>query len=149
MSKIDTVICTQIGILCHDIEATAKAWSEFLGQDYILQETANYEVSKAQYRSEPTAAKCRQAFFQLGDQVQLELIEPDEKPSVWREDLEKHGEGIHHIAFFVKGSDGYVKKLKELGMECTMQGYWETGRYSYLDARDSLKVVIELLENLK
>ena len=147
MSKIDTAICTQIGILCHDIEATAKAWSEFLGQPYTLQETADYEISKAQYRGTPTEAKCKQAFFQLGDQVQLELIQPDEKPSVWREDLDKHGEGIHHIAFFVKGSDGYVQKLKEF--DCTMQGYWETGRYTYLDARDSLKVVIELLENLK
>lgn len=148
MSKIDTVICTQIGVLCHDIEATAKAWGEFLGLSYTLEETAPYEISKASYRNNPTKAKCKQAFFQLGDQVQLELIQPDEQPSVWREDLDKHGEGIHHLAFFVKGSDGYVKKLSEIGMDCTMQGYWDTGRYSYIDARDSLKVVIELLENI-
>jgi len=48
--------------------------------------------------SESTPARCLQAFFELGS-VQIELIQPDENPSVWREDLDKNGEGIHHIAF--------------------------------------------------
>ncbi|OGD24120.1 MAG: hypothetical protein A2Y69_08870 [Candidatus Aminicenantes bacterium RBG_13_59_9] len=37
--------------------------------------------------------------------ITLELIEPDRNPSTWREFLDAKGEGIHHVAFEIKGMD--------------------------------------------
>ena len=86
------------------------------------------------------------AFFQLGS-IQLELIQPDELPSVWREDLDRNGEGLHHLGFFVKDTDNVLKKLEGLGMGTRMTGGWGTGRFAYVDAYDKLKIIIETLEN--
>jgi len=138
-------VVTQIGILCHDIEKTAKAYGDFFGLEYAICQTGPQEEAQTMYEGKPTPARCLQAFFQLGD-VQIELIQPDEHPSVWREDLEKNGEGIHHLAFWVKDTDGVLKKLEADGMHTRMLGQWDTGRYAYVDAFDKLKFLLETLE---
>ena len=145
-NTLGSKVVTQIGILCRDIEKTAKAYGDFFGLEYTIFQTDVPEVAKATYNGEPTPARCWQAFFQLGD-VQLELIQPDEHPSVWKEDLEKNGEGLHHLAFWVKDTDGVLKKLEGMGMPTRMKGHWATGCYAYVDAFDSLKIVLETLEN--
>ena len=143
---LGTNVVTQIGILCRDIEKTAKAYGDFFGMEYAIQQSGAPEVARAVYEGSPTPARCRQAFFQLGG-VQLELIEPDEHPSVWRECLDKNGEGLHHLAFWVKDTDGVLKKLDGAGMPLMQAGHWPTGRYAYVDARETLKFILETLEN--
>lgn len=147
-SVLKTTIVTQIGILCNDIEATAKAYGDFFGMEYTIMQTGPQEEAGTVYLGQPTAARCKQAFFQMGD-VQLELIEPDMEPSVWRYDLETRGEGLHHLAFYVKDTDGMLAKLAEMGMETLQTGGWDGGRYAYVDARGSLKVLLETLEDLR
>lgn len=143
---LGTHVITQIGILCHDIERTARAWGDFFGQAYTISQSGPQEEAQTLYNGEPTPARCLQAFFHLGD-VEIELIQPDESPSVWREDLDKNGEGLHHLAFWVKGTDGVLRKLEGAGMRTRMVGQWSTGRYAYVDAFDSLKILLETLEN--
>jgi len=132
--------------ICHDIEKTAKAYGDFFGLAYAISQSGPYEEAQTAHNGKATPARCLQAFFQLGD-VQIELIQPDEHASVWREDLEKNGEGIHHLAFWVKDTDGVLKKLEGAGMRTRMTGQWATGRYAYVDALDKLKIVLETLEN--
>lgn len=146
-SMIGTSLCAQIGILCHNIEQTAAAWSTFLGQDYTISGTPPQEIAKTNYRGEPTPAGCKQAFFKVGEHLDIELIEPDAAPSTWRHDLDEKGEGIHHIAFWVKDTDGQLKKLEGLGMNLIQRGQWPGGQYAYLDAMATLKVTLELLEH--
>ncbi len=49
-------------------------------------------------REEVASQKVRTAFFKVGD-THLELLEPTDPESPIASFLEKHGEGIHHIAF--------------------------------------------------
>jgi 4-hydroxyphenylpyruvate dioxygenase-like putative hemolysin len=77
----------------------------------------------------------------------LELIEPNDEPSTWRDDLNKNGEGIHHIAFNIKGMKEIIGKLERNGMPLIQKGEYKGGRYAYIDANDTLKTVLELLEN--
>ena len=146
-SVLGTTICAQIGILCHDIEKTAKAYSEFLGMPYTLGSSARPEIAKTEYLGKPTRAGCRQAFFKVGEAIEIELIEPDHEPSTWRQDLDDRGEGVHHIAFWVKGTDEMIMTLEGQGMKLLQKGGWPGGRYAYMDARPQLKVVLELLEH--
>lgn len=49
-------------------------------------------------REEVPSQKVRTAFFTAGD-VRLELLEPTSADSPVARFLEKHGEGLHHVAF--------------------------------------------------
>jgi methylmalonyl-CoA/ethylmalonyl-CoA epimerase len=80
-------------------------------------------------------------------QVQIELIEPIGQPSTWKEWLDEHGDGFHHIAFQIKGTDKVVAYLEGNGIPLVQQGQYPGGMYSYLDASHSLGLVLELLEN--
>jgi hypothetical protein len=147
-SLLGSTVVTQIGLLVEDIEKATAAWAQFLGVAVpkIIQ-TDEYPVTKTEYRGEPSPARCRQSFFSLGSQVNLELIEPDQQPSYWRECLDKNGPGFHHIAFFVEGMAGKSLVLESQGMPLVMKGEWKGGRYAYHDASDKLHMVLELLEN--
>ena len=118
-----------------------------LGADYTVIETDCYELARTTYQGQPTEARVKQAFFDVGPNINIELIQPDEHPSTWRHDLDARGEGVHHIAFWVKGMDTVIARLDAAGMPMTQRGEWDTGRYAYIDALPQLKTVIELLEN--
>lgn len=139
----------QIGFIVKDIEKTKLEFARFF--DVPVPPTVNsgeYSVTKTEYRGEAAPeAQCKMTFFYFGD-LQMELIEPNDVPSAWREHLEQHGEGIHHLAFNVKGMQVNIENCENWGMKLIQKGEYRRGdgRYSFLDASDSLKMVVELLE---
>lgn len=144
---MDTNVVTQIGILCHDIERTAKEFADLFGVEMPkIFMTGTQELAKTVYLGEATPARTKQAFFNVGDNLQIELLEPDHEPSTWRHDLDTYGEGIHHIAFVVNGIKKVVERFERNGMKEIQKGEWDGGRYSYIDSKDKLKLIIELLE---
>jgi len=140
-------VVAQIGIIVRDIEATARTYAEFFGMEMPeINWTDIPEKARTQYRGEPTNARAKLAFMNMGS-LQLELIEPDEHPSTWREYLDEHGEGVHHIAFFVKGMKEKIEPMGSQGMPLVQYGKYTGGRYAYMDTFPQLKVMLELLEN--
>jgi methylmalonyl-CoA/ethylmalonyl-CoA epimerase len=140
------IIC-QVGLIVRDIERSIAAYSRVFGlpkPEVIV--TDGQEIAHTRYRGEPTDARAKLAFFEMG-QVTLELIEPIGGPSTWQEFLDERGEGVHHIAFFVKGTDQVVAFLEENGIALVQQGDYTGGRYTYVDSVPNLGVVLELLEN--
>jgi methylmalonyl-CoA/ethylmalonyl-CoA epimerase len=138
---------TQIGLVVKDIERTSKAYADFLGVDvpeWFLTDT----VDKAHtiYKDRLTEARAKLAFFRLKN-LTIELIEPVGGPSTWLEFLNTQGEGIHHIAFEIKGMDEKIIQLQRKGMTLLQKGDYEGGRYSYIDSSQQLYVLLELLEN--
>jgi methylmalonyl-CoA/ethylmalonyl-CoA epimerase len=77
------------------------------------------------------------------------LIEPDQVPSVWRNDLNAKGEGVHHIALQVQDTQHAVDHFAKHGIAVAQQGYYgdRSGMYTYIDSQASLGIIIELLEN--
>jgi len=59
----------------------------------------------------------------------------------------KYGEGVHHIAFVINGMKEKIEICQRNGMPLLQKGEYTGGRYAYIDAKDSLKTIIELLEN--
>ena len=144
---LGTDIVTQIGILVNDIEAAAQAYADFLGVPKPpIGITGPYEEAHTQYLGQPTAARAKQAFFTIGPNIQIELLQPDQSPSTWRHDLDAKGEGVHHIAFNITGMKEKIQLLQDKGLPLLQTGEWATGRYAYVDATQPLKVLIELLE---
>ncbi|MCX7681325.1 MAG: VOC family protein [Anaerolineae bacterium] len=140
------VIC-QVGLVVRDIERSAEAYSRILGlpRPQIVV-TDPPEVAHTRFRGQPTDARAKLAFFDMG-QVTLELIEPIGGPSTWREFLDEKGEGVHHIAFMVRDTDQVVQYLAAHGIEAVQQGDYTGGRYTYVDSVATLGVILELLEN--
>jgi len=148
-SVLGTQTVTQVGLLVHDIVKSRDDWAEFLGvEPPPISQTGTHAEWETEYMGKPSEARAKLAFFNIGPGLQLELIEPDKDPSsTWRADLDKNGEGFHHLAFDIKGMKKICTKLGENGMQLLQNGEYPGGRYAYLDANEKLKIVLELLEN--
>lgn len=146
-SLLGTDIITQVAIVTRDIEAKARAWAELLGVPVPeIRITGPYEETQAQYKGRPTTARAKLAFFNLG-QVSLELIEPIGEPSTWNDQLQEHGDSLHHIAFRIQGMKEKLALLESLGIPLVQRGEYRGGRYAYVDGVEKLGATVELLEN--
>lgn len=144
--NLGSTLLAQVAIVVRDIEEAARRWADVLGMPVpeVITTAPGSEVEQT-YRGKPSDARAKLAFFNLG-QVQLELIEPVGTDSVWYEVLERHGEGFHHIAFWVERMQRSVDFLKERGIAMVQRGDMGEGQYAYFDAQERLGVILELLE---
>jgi hypothetical protein len=118
VEKID-----QIGIVVKDCEKVAQQWERMLGigpWTIITQNAKDFEGN-------PLEVKL--AFAYVGD-LEFELIEIAEGKIMHSEWLEKHGEGLHHLSFFVDDPDGVAANLVERGAKIMLQ---RRGQWVYLD----------------
>lgn len=144
---LGTITVTQVGIIVQDIEAKARAWAEILGlpvPEVLIAD--GYERARTEYNGQPSNARAKLAFFHLG-QVDLELIEPIGAPSTWQDQLEGHGDSLHHIAFEIAGMSEKVAFLEAQGLALVQRGEYPGGRYAYIDGSAQLGAILELLEN--
>jgi len=151
MSVLGTNIVTQVALIVRDIEATKQKYAEFFGvEPPSTIEGGDYKVTQTVYMGNPAPrAGAKLAFFNVGSNLALELIEPNGEQSTWQDFLDQNGEGIHHIAFVVKGMDEKIMACEKFGMITTQRGKYGSGggEYAYLDATKDLKLFVELLEN--
>lgn len=140
-------VMVQVGLIVRDVEAVSRAYAKVFGIEtpkWSL--TAGEEEAHTRYRGQSTDAQAKLAFLNMGS-LQLELIEPVGGPSTWQEFLDTHGEGVHHIAFRIKGMEEQIAFLQDQGMPAVQRGDYTGGRYAYIDSVQQLKVMLELLEN--
>jgi catechol 2,3-dioxygenase-like lactoylglutathione lyase family enzyme len=140
----------QIAVVVRDIDRAARHWSAFLGMPLppIITTESGDKVGQT-YRGEPSNARCKLAFFAIDNTV-IEIIEPLGGSSSWQAVLDEKGEGVHHIAFTITDTAGKVQSLAAQGIPVLHQGgNPATGQFTYLDSRDKLGVIVELLEGYK
>ncbi|MBT2654977.1 VOC family protein [Bacillus sp. ISL-18] len=143
----------QIAFVVRDVKEAQKAWCNMLGVEPSTVFHSGYEgVNKvSMYNGQPTTGRSHFTFIQT-PRVQVELVQPDsDSPSTWLEHLEKNGEGLHHIAFFVDSVDEKRDFLNSLGFPTIQEGlfYDGSGKYAYMDTTSEYSVIIELLEMFK
>lgn len=145
---IGTAHVTQVGILVNSIEEMAKVYAAFLGLPVPeIRTTKPFEHSHMHYRGTPSPGRCKMAFFKVGDNFEIELLEPDHEPSFWRECLDRNGPGMHHLACSVKGADKIAAELARQGIDCVQEGDFIGGKYVYLDTSGQLGIFTELIEH--
>ena len=153
MQVIGTDVLTQVALVVNDIEKSKTRLAQFFGiPSPATIGSGDFAITQTEVFGKPAPdAACKMAFFSVGNGVMLELIEPNEIPSVWRDFLNEHGEGIHHIAFNVKGMDGAIKSCEDFGMQLVQRGNYGDGGgcYSYLKGGDGLPFIVELLESFR
>lgn len=81
-------------------------------------------------------------FVQIGP-VQIQLIQPGEGKSLYKDFLEKKGEGVYHLGFVVDDVDDSEAELRKLGLKVLSSGRREDGSgFSYLDTAGRAGVVL-------
>ncbi len=136
---------TQIGIVVRNIEKSVETWGKLLGVKASgIVETGPLEETGMKYKGRAAEGRAKLAFLQL-ENITIELIEPVGGPSTWRDFLEKHGEGVHHIAFNVENMEHAENSLREIGVEIDQEGFFTGGAYAYTNPESPLGIIIELL----
>ncbi|GGD80479.1 methylmalonyl-CoA epimerase [Planktosalinus lacus] len=96
MNKIE-----HIGIAVKNLEESNKTYAALLG-------TTHYKIE------EVASEHVKTSFFKVGES-KIELLEALNPESPIAKFIEKRGEGIHHIAFYVDDINKELKRLKEEG----------------------------------
>jgi len=93
--------------------------------------------------------KVKMAFFSAGGETRIELMEPTDSESPVAKFIERHGEGIHHIALRVGNIEGVLEKLKEKDLklidEKPRNSVGET-KIAFIHPKSTKRVLFELCE---
>jgi catechol 2,3-dioxygenase-like lactoylglutathione lyase family enzyme len=147
-SPLSNLEICQVAVVVRDIARAAGTYAEVFGVPVPeIRVTDPESRARTRYLGKPTQARAKLAFLPMGS-VTIELIEPVGKPSVWHRFLEEHGEGVHHIAFRVKGMDKVLSFLADRDIPAVQTGEFTGGRYAYVDSIARLGVILELLEEV-
>ncbi len=93
--------------------------------------------------------------WQRHGKVVYEWILPLKGPTVYQDHLDRHGEGVHHIAFEVPDLDGEIARWNSLGFPFVQGGAWGekgkpgSGRFAYHSTQAIGGADIELLWNFR
>jgi catechol 2,3-dioxygenase-like lactoylglutathione lyase family enzyme len=136
-------IC-QIAIVVKDIEKTAKLYAEIFGVPVPrIFSIPPAEEAHTRFRGKATRTRAKLAVFDLGAVV-LELTQPDEEPSSWKEFLDRKGEGVHHIGFVVDSLPATLDFLASKGMPERHSGDYPGGRYVFVESAEQLGVLLNV-----
>ena len=100
---MDLTHIEHIGIAVKNLDETKKYYEEVLGlKCYAVEEVKDQKV--------------RTAFFMVG-QTKIELLESTEADGPIGKFIEKTGEGVHHVAFAVKGLQSKLDAAASKGIQ--------------------------------
>jgi methylmalonyl-CoA/ethylmalonyl-CoA epimerase len=137
----------QIGFVVGNGARTAGNFSRITGLPVpkpVL--TDGFDKARTLHRGQPSPATAKLYFFNFGSMA-IEIIEPVGGPSTWREFLDQHGDGVHHIAFTVQSTERTAAALAALGLPSVQKGVFEGGSYNYVEAEKELGTILELLDS--
>jgi catechol 2,3-dioxygenase-like lactoylglutathione lyase family enzyme len=139
---------SQIGVVVRDLKKAMEYYSRVFGigpfQEFV------FAPEKHWLRGRPMPIKLNIAMAQMGP-VLLELIEPVEGDAPHRWFLEKKGEGLQHLGFFVDNYDEWKEYCKEQGIEVLMEAetYVEglgQVRGAYMESDNPGGILFEFIE---
>jgi methylmalonyl-CoA/ethylmalonyl-CoA epimerase len=146
--KIKIGEITQIGIIVRDIQKVADNYRTIFGigpwQIVRMEPPILREVT---LRGKPVEASMLAAIAQSGS-LQLELIQPLDGPSIWKEFLDEKGEGLHHVQLNVQNPKVVLAALKEMGVDVLMSGKIGPNTFYYLDTELLLGSIYEFIDTI-
>jgi len=135
----------QIAITVKDIQKAAESWAKLFGIPVPeIQTFPPVENPDVTYRGKPAFYGLKAANINVGNFV-IELHEPDEHDSTFKEFLDKHGNGVHHLGFQVGDKrDAIVGELEEMGYAMRTIGYYPGSSWTIVDTEDDLGVNLNI-----
>lgn len=137
----------QVALVVEDIEAALDAWCDLLDVPRPpVRVTEAAPDPSTTYRGETAAYGLKLAVIECPERgFVLEVHEPDENPSTFREFLDQHGQGVHHLGFQVgEARDAVVGELERTGYALRTVGTYPGGSWTVVDAEQRLGVNLNI-----
>lgn len=139
--SIGTKRVVHISFVVKDINKTMENWAKLLGVEkpdiiYI----PGPEVAPTLTDGKPQMYhSCLLSTIQL-DNLILEVCQPGEEPSPWKAFLDRHGEGMMHIAFLSPDEQEAEAAIRSIGASGDHYhiGYYPEMSYAFYDTWDQL-----------
>jgi methylmalonyl-CoA/ethylmalonyl-CoA epimerase len=139
----------QCALIVEDLDEAVRRWNDELGigpwTGYRLGPPLLKDML---YHGQQVEFSLRHALAWQG-QVQFELVEPLEGPSIWADHLAEHGPGLHHLGKYVPDHPAAVAAAIAAGFEPLQSahgfGVEGDGAFAYFRP-PGLAVVVELIE---
>jgi len=141
----------QIALVVDDIDQAINAWCTLFDvPPPPIRITPAEPNPNETYRGDTAAYGLKLAVIEVPDRgFIIELHEPDENPSTFREFLDQHGNGLHHLGFQVGDRcDAVVSELEATGLTVRNHGAYPGGSWTIIDAEDSLGVNLNIKPHL-
>ena len=124
-----------IGIAVKDLEAANNTYRAVLGEEPYKSETVESEGVTT-------------SFFKVGES-KIELLAATKPDSPISKFIEKRGEGIHHMAFYVDDIKAEIERLKKEGFRL-LNGHPKPGAdnkiVAFMHPKDANGVLVELCQ---
>lgn len=137
---------TQIAVVVEDLQATMEAYHRTLGWGpWNVYEHKPPALQDLRLHGKPVEFSMLAAETQVGP-IAFELIQPLDGPSAYREWLDTHGEGLHHVACATDSSeagDALKHRLDAAGVETLTCGRLGEGLEFYYFETQPLKMILE------
>src|SRR5882672_5792042 len=138
---------SQIAIVVRDIDEALERYHRALGWGpWNVYEHKPPSLHDTYLHGKPAEYTMIGAETHVGPIV-VELLQPVEGPSIYKEWLEEHGEGLHHIAIMrptAEESEETLAHFEQLGADVLMEGrLGETIHFYYLATEPMMKVIFE------
>lgn len=130
-----------ICIVVKNIEKT-KSYYESIGIGPWVDYPPLVEYTKLNVMDEKGFFATRFVYTKIGD-LQLQLAQPGDGKTIYKEFLETKGEGVFHIGFEVDDIDAADKQLTDDGLKILACGRRDDGSgFSYYDTRGDAGVTL-------
>ena len=130
-----------ISIVVRDAEKTQKYY-ESIGIGPWVDYPPMKEYVKINVPDENGFYNLKIKCVQIGP-VQLQLVEPGEGDSLYKDHLQEKGEGVFHIGFEVNDIGATDAKIEAIGLNVLSSGRRENGSgFSYLDTASEAGMVL-------
>jgi len=135
----------QIGVIVRDMDA-AMAYYESLGIGPFKERQGVGVTERTLYGKPADDMRLRVSTASLGP-VEIELMQPVAGQSIPAEYLDRHGEGINHLAFRTEDCQAVVRAMQAKGFRVIMGGRIPGGgEFVYFDTDKTGGVVFEVVQ---
>ncbi len=149
MDKLQDSVITKVGVVVRDVRKASGSFARLSGLEEAPVvpggECHNAECRTIYNGEHAKDAEWLSAVYETGS-VKLEFLQPVKGPSTWLEFLDKHGEGIHHIAWNIKGTDKVIELFKKENIGVVQKILFKGGECNYFGSEEKLGFIMEVVE---
>jgi hypothetical protein len=144
---------TQVAIIVSNLESSVEGyWKSFEIGPWHFYTYGKPLVKEMSYYGKPANYEIRIALSNMGS-TRIELIEVLKGDSIYRDFINEHGYGLHHLGVLVDDMKESLHLAKKHGFKMIQDGAGfgvdGDGHFAYLDTYDILGVTYELIERPK
>jgi methylmalonyl-CoA/ethylmalonyl-CoA epimerase len=139
----------QVAVVVRDLDAAMARYATQLGiGPWEVYTYGPLRMHTMTFRGSDQPYVMKLALTQVGS-TQYELIEPLEGPTTYHEFLEQHGEGLHHLGYYVANIDAEIARMAALGYPLLQSGRGfgaeGDGAYAYFDSEGDFGCIVEAI----